>query len=302
MSAGLAARLTKPPLTGWVTEPAPAKVNLHLAITGRRSDGYHVLDSLAVFAGVHDLVRAGHTDDALTLEITGPFAGPLRIESDNLVLRAARALADFAGVPATGRLVLEKNLPIASGIGGGSADAAATLRALIRLWRLSIPPRDLFRLALELGADVPVCLDCVPRRMGGIGDVLTTAPSLPSYGMALVNPGVAVSTAEVFRARVGLFSADAELPEAWDDAGAMARRLSILANDLEHAAISLCPEIGLALDALRGTTGCLLARMSGSGATCFALFETPARAQEAAWRCDWPRWWRWGGAPWRNPE
>jgi 4-diphosphocytidyl-2-C-methyl-D-erythritol kinase len=286
------------PLTGWVTEPAPAKINLHLAITGRRPDGYHVLDSLAVFAGAHDLVHVAHAEDALTLEIKGPFAGALAVEPDNLVLRAARALADHAGLPATAKLVLEKNLPVASGIGGGSADAAAALRALARLWRLSVKPRDLYRLATALGADVPVCLDCAPRRMGGIGDVLTSAPALPSYGLALINPGVAVSTAEVFRARVGLFSADAELPEGWVDAGAMASRLSILSNDLERAAMSLCPEIGMVLEALRGTQGCLLARMSGSGATCFALYETPARAREAAWHCEWPRWWRWGGGPW----
>jgi 4-diphosphocytidyl-2-C-methyl-D-erythritol kinase len=156
-------------------------------------------------------------------------------------------------------------------------------------------------LALGLGADVPVCLDRVPRRMGGIGDVLTSAPLLPGYGIALVNPGVAVSTAAVFAARVGLFSADPDLPASWVDAGAMASRLSVLSNDLEHAAVSLCPEIGLVLDALRGTTGCQLARMSGSGATCFALYETPARAAEAAASCAWPGWWRWGGAPWRNP-
>ena len=291
----------RPPLPGWVTEQAPAKVNLHLAITGRRADGYHLLDSLAVFAGAHDVVQAAYTEEGLSLEVRGPFAAPLKMESDNLVLRAARALADLAAVPPFAKLVLEKNLPVASGIGGGSADAAAALRALVRLWRLTIKPRDLNRLALGLGADVPVCLDSVPRRMGGIGDVLTTAPALPHFGIALVNPGVAVSTAEVFRARAGLFSPDADLPDGWVDAGAMARRLSVLSNDLEYAAVQLCPEIGMVLEALRGTPGCLMARMSGSGATCFALFETPARAQEAMWHIDWPRWWRWGGAPWAAP-
>jgi 4-diphosphocytidyl-2-C-methyl-D-erythritol kinase len=290
------------PLVGWVTEHAPAKINLHLAVTGRRPDGYHLLDSLAVFAGAHDTLHAAHAEDALTLEIRGPFAAALPVTPDNLVLRAARALAELAGRPDAAKLVLEKNLPVASGIGGGSADAAATLRALARLWRLTLKPRDLHELALELGADVPVCLDRVPRRMGGIGDVLTSAPALPPYGIALVNPGVGVSTASVFRARVGLFSADAELPAGWVDAAAMGRRLSVLANDLEHAAVSICPEIGLVLETLRAAPGCLLARMSGSGATCFALFETPERAREAAWRCDWPRWWRWGGAPWSNAD
>ena len=285
-------------VTGWVTEAAPAKINLHLAITGTREDGYHLLDSLVVFAGAHDVVRAAHSDDALSLAIEGPFAAGLTAGPDNLVLRAARALAGLAGRLPYAKLVLEKNLPVASGIGGGSADAAATLRALARLWRLNVKPRDMHRLAVSLGADVPVCLDSVPRRMGGIGDVLTSAPALPPYGMALINPGVGVATADVFRARRGPFSADPELPAGWAEAGAMARRLSVLSNDLEHAAVGLCPEIGLVLEALRGTTGCLLARMSGSGATCFALYETPSRAVDATAACAWPGWWRWGGAPW----
>lgn len=285
-------------LAGWCSEAAPAKINLYLAITGKRADGYHLLDSLAVFAGAHDVLHAAAAEETLSLELRGPFGGVLSVEPDNLVLRAARALAAQAGVPATAQLVLEKNLPVASGIGGGSADAAAALRALCRLWRVSLRPSDLHRIALSLGADVPVCLDVVARRMGCIGDVLTSAPALPPFGLALINPGVAVSTAEVFRARKGLFSAEPVLPEIWADVGAMARWLSVLTNDLEHAALSLCPEIGMVLEALRGTPGCLLARMSGSGATCFALYETPARAVDAAASCGWAGWWRWGGAPW----
>lgn len=289
--------MTKVP--GWVSEAAPAKINLHLAITGKREDGYHLLDSLAVFAGAHDMVHAAIPgEDVLALELRGPFAAPLNVEPDNLVLRAARGLAQLTGREPIAKLVLEKNLPVASGIGGGSADAAAALRALVRLWDVTVKPRDMYRLALGLGADVPVCLDSVPRRMGGIGDVLTSAPAMPEYGLALINPGVAVSTAEVFRARGGLFSLDPELPDGWQDVGAMVRRLSVLSNDLEHAAIGICPEIGLALDALRATPGCLLARMSGSGATCFAIYETPARARAAMTSRDWPGWWRWGGAPW----
>lgn len=279
-------------------EFAPAKVNLFLHVGAPGSDGYHPICSLMMFADVGDRLALRRWG-AMTFEVSGPFSGALSAEADNLVTRARDALFTEVGAVDKGVcLTLEKSLPIAAGLGGGSADAAAALRALARLWRLSVKPRDLYRLAAALGADVPVCLDCAPRRMGGIGDVLTSAPALPSYGLALINPGVAVSTAEVFRARVGLFSADAELPEGWVDAGAMASRLSILSNDLERAAMSLCPEIGMVLEALRGTQGCLLARMSGSGATCFALYETPARAREAAWHCEWPRWWRWGGAPW----
>ena len=157
------------------------------------------------------------------------------------------------------------------------------------------------RIALSLGADVPVCLDGVPRRMGGIGDVLSSAPTLPAFGLALINPGVAVSTAEVFRTRVGGFSVEPDLPAMWEDVGAMARWLSVLSNDLEHAAMRLCPEIGMVLEALRATPGCLLARMSGSGATCYALYETPARAVDAAAACGWAGWWRWGGPPWAGP-
>lgn len=179
-------------------EFAPAKINLHLHVVGRRDDGYHLLDSLVVFAGVGDCLRAS-TSGALSLSVTGPFAAALDAEADNLVLRAARALAARAGCPALARLVLEKNLPVASGIGGGSADAAATLRLLCRLWRIELSAEDLGQLAGDLGADVKVCLVGHPALMSGIGEVLVPAPSLPAAGLVLVNPGVAVSTPSVFR-------------------------------------------------------------------------------------------------------
>ena len=278
-------------------EAAPAKVNLFLHVVGRQENGYHLLDSLAVFAGAHDDIYA-YAAETLSLKVEGPFAADLPVTNDNLVLRAAHALADLAGIKPEAHLTLVKNLPVASGIGGGSADAAATLRVLCRLWGLAPRPRDLFALAKTLGADVPVCLNPAPIRMGGIGDILTTGPALPQFGLALVNPGVAVATADVFRTRSGAFSLDADLPSGWPDAGAMATRLRVLSNDLEYAATALCPPIGVALTALRGTTGCLLARMSGSGATCFGIYETPARAREAAAKCNIPGWWRWGGAPW----
>ena len=181
-------------------EPAPAKVNLYLHVTGRRADGYHLLDSLAVFGPAADLLAAAPAA-ALTLALEGPFAAGLAAEPDNLVLRAARALAAEAGLPGGAALRLAKHLPVASGIGGGSADAAAALRLLDRLWGLGLPEARLAAIAARLGADVPVCLASRPRRMQGVGEVLRPAPALPDCGLLLVNPGVALATPAVFRAR-----------------------------------------------------------------------------------------------------
>lgn len=272
-------------------EPAPAKVNLFLHVVGRRADGYHLLDSLAVFAAAGDVLH-GEPADVLGLELRGPFADGLRAEADNLVLRAARALAETAGVPAQVRLVLDKQLPLASGIGGGSADAAAALRLLGRLW--GVEPGALAPVAAGLGADVPVCVASRPARMGGVGEMLGKAPALPAFGLALVNPGLPVPTREVFRARTGPFSAEAVLPPGWDSAALMAADLARLSNDLQAPATALCPTIGDALSWLQSRPGCLLARMSGSGATCFGVFADPAEAAAAARGAPAP-WWSWGG-------
>ena len=279
--------------SGEDTERARAKVNLFLHILGKRPDGYHLLDSLAVFPAVGDTL-GGSLAEALTLDIVGPFAPALSGQSDNLVLRAARALRDEAKVAAGAALVLEKTLPIASGIGGGSADAAATLRLLNRLWGLALPAARLADIALGLGADVPVCLAGEPARMSGIGELIGVAPALPRCGMALVNPGVEVSTADVFRARMGAFSAPAFLPARWPDAASLASDLGMLNNDLEAVAIGLCPPIGDALAWLRAQPGCRFARMSGSGATCFGLFDGASSAASLAGVP--PGWWYWGGA------
>jgi 4-diphosphocytidyl-2-C-methyl-D-erythritol kinase len=275
-------------------EPAPAKINLYLRVTGRRADGYHELDSLAVFAA-GDRLRA-EPSETLSLAVDGPFGATLAGEADNLVLRAARVLAAVHALEPQARLVLEKNLPVASGIGGGSADAAACLRALGRLWRVSASPVLAAGLAAGLGADVPVCLASRPARMQGIGEILRPAPALPRFGLVLANPGVPVATPAVFRARAGDFSAPAALPPGWPDAAAMARDLAALGNDLEAPAIALCPPIADVLGALRARPGCLLARMSGSGATCFGLFATAAEAERQAAALP-ATWWRWGGAP-----
>lgn len=274
-------------------EFAPAKVNLFLHVVGRRADGYHLLDSLAVFPNVGDWVQA-QPDAELSLSVGGPFGDALAGESDNLVLRAARRLAEACSVPARARLTLEKHLPVASGIGGGSADAAAALRLLARLWGVAVPPD----LAAGLGADVPVCLAAQAARMGGVGDRLAPPPRLPEFGIVLVNPGVAVATPAVFHARAAMgagFSSPVTLPEQWPNAAAMAADLSRLGNDLQAPALAISPQIADVLVALDTLPGSLLARMSGSGATCFALFASPATAQAAAALLARSEWWAWGG-------
>ena len=275
-----------------LSETARAKVNLFLHVLGRRPDGYHLLDSLAVFPNVADVVHVEAADD-LELSVEGPFARALN--GDNLVMQAARALQRAGGVKKGARLVLQKNLPVASGIGGGSADAAAALRVLNRLWQIALPPAELAQIAFGLGADVPVCLLGEPARMGGVGELLGAAPALPVCGMVLINPGVAVATADVFRTRGKTYSDPATLPPRWDDAAHMAADLADLKNDLEIAAMRLCPAVEGVLAWLRLQPGCLLARMSGSGATCFGLFDTVASAGSAAEAAQ-ADWWHWGGS------
>lgn len=274
------------------SERARAKVNLFLHVLGRRPDGYHLLDSLAVFPDVADTLTVTPAD-ALELKVTGPFAAALD-GGDNLVLRAARLLLETASAKRGAAIVLEKRLPVASGIGGGSADAAAALRLLNRAWGLGVPMPQLAGIALGLGADVPVCLASEPARMGGIGELIGVAPALPHCGMVLVNPGVPVATADIFRARAEIYSEPAVLPRRWADAEALAGDLARLSNDLEAAAVRLCPPIGDSLAWLRTRPGCRFARMSGSGATCFGLFDTEAAAIAVA--SPPPGWWAWGGA------
>jgi 4-diphosphocytidyl-2-C-methyl-D-erythritol kinase len=275
-------------------EFAPAKVNLFLHVTGKRPDGYHLLDSLVVFAGIADRI-AYQPSGELSLAITGPFAASLAPEPDNLVLRAARVLAAEGGLHPTGALTLDKQIPVASGIGGGSADAAAALRLLCRVWQLSPADPDLDRIAVKLGADVPVCLRNAPRRMRGVGDWLTPAPSLPPCGLVLANPGVPLATASVFRQRAGDFSPEAALPDGWRAVKEMAESLSGLSNDLEAPAIGIVPAIRDVLGAISETKGCLLTRMSGSGATCFGLYADGRDAVAASRQLARPGWWSWGG-------
>jgi 4-diphosphocytidyl-2-C-methyl-D-erythritol kinase len=277
---------------------APAKINLTLRITGRRADGYHLLDSLVVFAATGDRLTA-QPASALSLTVTGPFGSGLAAEADNLVLRAARRLAEAAGVEPHGAITLEKNLPVASGIGGGSSDAAAALRLLAQFWSVALPEGALDRLALGLGADVPVCLARRPARMAGIGETLSRVPALPALGMVLVNPGVACSTAAIFRARAEagteFSNADAVPAAGWSTARSLAAALAASGNDLEAPAMSVAPVIGAVLEAIRAQPDCLLARMSGSGATCFGLFPDAAAAERVAGGMTGEGWWSWGG-------
>ena len=275
---------------------APAKLNLYLHVTGRRADGYHLIDSLVVFAALGDTVEV-RPADGLSLAISGPFADAVDAGGDNLVLRAARLLADAGGAAAGSggaAIRLDKRLPAAAGLGGGSADAAAALRGLSALWNLSPGDDDLARMALALGADVPACLGMRPVFVGGIGENLDPAPDLPAAWAVLVNPGQPLSTAAVFGARTGGFSRPDRFAEAPRDTVQLAALLARRANDLEAPALRLCPAIGDALAALAAEPGCLLARMSGSGATCFGLFADAAAAAAAAARrlgAGRPGWW-----------
>ena len=285
---------------------APAKINLYLHVTGRRSDGYHTLDSLIAFAGLADVVSAAPAPPGkITLDIDGLFADALATAGeDNLVLRAARALAAATGTTAGARLRLTKNIPVAAGLGGGSADAAAALRGLAELWGVDAAPR-FDRIALSLGADVPVCLASRSSLVAGIGEVVTPVPALPDAGLLLVNPGVAVETAEVFaafdrmerQAAPAAPSPSGSFAKSFESVATLATALASARNDLTAAAQSVAPVVGEVLAALAAAEGCRLARMTGSGATCFGLFNDPgeAEAARAAIARAYPQWWAWAG-------
>ncbi len=278
-------------------EQAPAKVNLTLRVVGRRADGYHDIESLVVFAAVGDAL-AFTPARALALTVRGPTAASSGNIADNLVLKAARALAERVEGMKLGRFALSKRLPVAGGLGGGSADAAAALRLLARANRMALDDPRLMQAARATGADVPVCLDPRPRFMRGIGDILSDPLDLPRLAAILVNPGVAVATKDVFAAlRLEIArNAGASSPSpplGGETRAALLRTLAKSRNDLEKPAISLQPMIAEALSALRALAGCRLARMSGSGATCFGLFDgsRAAIAGAQALRARHPGWW-----------
>ncbi|MEM1300412.1 MAG: 4-(cytidine 5'-diphospho)-2-C-methyl-D-erythritol kinase, partial [Pseudomonadota bacterium] len=254
---------------------APAKINLTLHLKGQRADGYHLLESLVVFAGVGDLVSA-EPARGLSLSLSGPFADGLSAAGDNLVLRAAEGLA--AGRHLGAALHLEKNLPMASGIGGGSSDAATTLALLSEMWEVPTPDG----LAASLGADVPVCCAAPgPQIMRGIGEELTPAPPLPEAWVVLVNPLVGVPTGAVFAKVADKHPPTApQMPEkGFRSFADLTSWLAAQRNDLQDAAMDVCPPISKVLEALSGAP---FARMSGSGATCFALSPDEHTAMDLA--------------------
>jgi 4-diphosphocytidyl-2-C-methyl-D-erythritol kinase len=268
-----------------LTERAPAKINLFLHVGARRDDGFHPLQSLAVFTDLGD-VLAMDAAPGLSLAIDGPFAAGLDGEGDNLVLRAARLLGGQGA-----NITLTKNLPVASGIGGGSADAAAALRGLNRLWNAN---GDLQAIGAALGSDIPVCVASVPAFMEGRGEILRAVQSMPHVPMLLVNPRVAVPTRDVFAALDCRSGVEMALPPGrFRDTADLLRFLETTRNDLEAPALRLHPVIGEVLAALAVLPGALFTRMSGSGATCFGIFADADCCRRAAviLREAAPGWW-----------
>ncbi|HXH46220.1 MAG TPA: 4-(cytidine 5'-diphospho)-2-C-methyl-D-erythritol kinase [Bradyrhizobium sp.] len=284
-----------------LTEEGRAKVNLSLRVVGRRADGYHDLESVVAFADCADRLTL-EPGGELKLTTAGPLAAACGDTADNLVLKAARLLAEAVPGLKLGAFALDKVLPVAAGIGGGSADAAAALRLLARLNDLSLDDPRVQKVALATGADVPVCLVSRACDMTGVGEQLLPL-ALPSMPCVMVNPRVPVATKDVFQA-LGLRNGellvgvtDVIRAPAWPEEGASiadwVEVLENVANDLEAPAIRIEPVIGGVLEALRGSAGVKLARMSGSGATCFAIYGSPAEAHTAAERIrrDHPGWW-----------
>lgn len=259
---------------------APAKLNLALHVIGRRPDGYHLIDTLVAFADFGDRIAVAPSE-RLSLSVTGPQAHETPTDEHNLVLKAARALADAVGLADVGaHIALDKHLPSASGIGGGSSDAATALRLLASLWGVDA---DLAEIAQGLGADVPMCLQGRPLRAEGIGERLSSIPALPDVHIVLANPGRSVETAAVFK--TCRTTDNARLPTPyWDGLDAFVHYLQSTRNDLADAATALDPGIGPLLATLRGEEACLYANMSGSGATCFGLFAAAAEADDCALR------------------
>jgi 4-diphosphocytidyl-2-C-methyl-D-erythritol kinase len=287
-------------MTRRLRRDAPAKLNLWLRVTGRRPDGYHLLDSLVAFAAVGDTIEVAESDH-FELSIDGPFAAGLGGGDDNIIWRAARRLAAQAGVAPHAAIHLHKRLPVASGVGGGSADAAATLVVLADLWGLGLPIVDLQGVAATLGADVPMCLDGRLAYASGVGEILESAPPLPACGLVLVNPGRPLLTADVFRARAERHEPfrppAARFAGGSPDLDRLCAAIEAAGNDLQGPACALAPAIGETLAALRQCRGVRVAAMSGSGATCFALCADAAQAVTIADNMarEHPLWWTWGG-------
>ena len=278
-----------------ITYMARAKINLDLLITGRRADGYHLLNSLVVFADYGDEISVKPAQK-ITLNITGPFAAGLDALEDNLVLKAARLLQDKFDIQVGADIELVKNLPVSSGIGGGSADAAATLHALLNLWQISCNASALDELTLSLGADVPVCMASTTMLMTGVGEILCPVFLKFPLFLLLVNPGVSVSTAAIFKARADRkmpFSPSRTLSGDIGTVDQLKDILDLTRNDLARDAGLLEPDIGKVLKYIGKKDHCIHAAMSGSGATCFGIFSDleAAKSQADIIGCNFPDWW-----------
>lgn len=278
---------------------APAKINLYLHITGRLDNGYHTLDSLVAFADIGDRVEIEPATD-FQFRVQGPYAGSFNSKeldaspnSANLIVQAAWSLARAAQKVPNIRATLTKNLPLASGLGGGSSDAAAIIWGLLEWWDLSSQAHYLPGLMARLGADVPVCLTCKPSRVRGIGDILDPAPIMPEVPVVLVHPGKPCPTGEVFGHYSGGFKEPQSLPGDIDTYDGLITFLKRQSNDLYMSACQKVPEIKNTINALNAQKGCGLARLSGSGAACFGLFENEVLAKMAAKAISTenPDWW-----------
>jgi len=276
-----------------ITRLARAKINLDLLITGRREDGYHLLDSLVVFADYGDEISV-LASDKISLGIIGPFATELIGLKDNIILKAARVLRKKFNLTKGAEITLVKNLPVSSGIGGGSADAAATIHALIELWQISVTETDLAEILLSLGADVPVCMASQTMHMTGMGEKLSHRTINFPVFLCLVNPGVAVSTSDIFKERTKrAFSNPRKLPLIIEDQSQLQEILNAAGNDLEGDACAINPVIDKVIAQIKTSDDCLFAGMSGSGATCFGIFSSEEAAHRVAGNINYvfPNWW-----------
>jgi 4-diphosphocytidyl-2-C-methyl-D-erythritol kinase len=278
---------------------APAKVNLFLNVVGRRPDGYHLLDSLFVFASLADRID-GWNSELPHFHVSGEFAGLVGADQQNLMMKAVGLVRRDSGIDRPLSLCLEKYIPVAAGLGGGSADAAAILLALDEYWGLKWPKERLASLARELGADVPACLSHDPVIARGIGDELSAAPGLPEFYMLLANPRVPTMTPDVFKVFAMANPTIAPralppLPARWETLAALAADIDARGNDLLSAAIAVSPAIMDVLTLLKDVQPAACTGLSGSGATCFALFATEEAAQAAGEKLahDHPSWWFW---------
>ena len=271
---------------------APAKINLFLHDTGKRDDGYHNLQSALTFTDIGDrLVFESH--DGFFVDVDGPFAHELFSPQDNIVYKAARALAAEYKKPLTGKILLQKNLPVAAGMGGGSSDAATTLIGLYRLWHLPEEYERLQKVGRSLGADVPACIVRKPVWVESMGEKMTRLPDMPELHLVLVNPMENLLTADVFGAFREKFSPPLQFQGRKKTLREWIADLKMYRNDLTDPAKRLCPVIGDILSMIEQTTGCVIARMTGSGATCFGIYESPEQANAAAHkiRHAQPDWW-----------